>query len=110
MKKYLILFAAIFVLLFAAGCTEQTNVSEEGSSVASSAGESSWENESLADSSEGEDSRGESSYIEEISIPWSEDESSDIDPLSRKAPRQTAPSLISPASTVTKASPSWRTS
>ena len=80
MKKYLILFAAICVLLFAAGCTEQTNVSEGESAGASSAGESSWGGESLTGSSEGEDSPGESSYIVEISIPWSEDESSQIDP------------------------------
>ena len=73
MKKYLILFAAICVLLLAAGCTEQEEISRGGSSSASTGEESSHADQSFESSVE------ESSYIVEISIPWSEDESSEID-------------------------------
>ena len=73
MKKYLILFAAICVLLLAAGCTEQEEISRGESSSASTGEESSHADQSFESSVE------ESSYIVEISIPWSEDESSEID-------------------------------
>ena len=65
MKKYLILFAAICVLLFVAGCTEQEEISRGESSSASTGEESSHADQSFESSVE------ESSYIVEISIPWS---------------------------------------
>lgn len=89
MKKYLILIAAICLVLFAAGCEEHwSTVSGE-----SSAAPSQSEGESSVGTSSGEDS----SYVSEISIDWPSEDSSvddsedESDPEDSSAMESSAP-------------------